>query len=172
MNFHSDQNFQDWALFQTSNPAKDNYVSAEYRVGELAPGQTPATVQDLAVRFDQKGHERPFQKAIIIDIVDGYLNPGDQIVIRLGDRRFGARGTRVQTFVEEKFAMRWYIDPVGTSRFAAIKPDILFDINSGPIHHLKAHSPRLVTPGTPFPSESSASTPSGADKVMLAAAVC
>lgn len=46
--------------------------------------------------------------------------------------------------------MRWYIDPVGTSRFAAIRPDIFFDIHAGSIHHLKAHSPRLVTPGTPF----------------------
>jgi hypothetical protein len=103
------------------------------------------------VRFDQKGHERPFQKAVIVDIIDGYMNPGDQIIVRLGDRRFGARGTRTQTFVEEDFRMRWYIDPVGTSRFAAIKPDLVFDIHSGPIHHLKAHSPRLVTPGTPFP---------------------
>jgi hypothetical protein len=103
------------------------------------------------VRFDQKGHERPFQKAVIIDIIDGYMNPGDQIIVRLGDRRFGARGTRTQTFVEEDFRMRWYIDPVGTSRFAAIKPDLVFDIHSGPIHHLKAHSPRLITPGTEFP---------------------
>jgi len=79
------------------------------------------------------------------------MNPGDQIIVRLGDRRFGARGTRTQTFVEEGFRMRWYIDPVGTSRFAAIKPDLIFDIHSGPIHHLKAHSPRLVTPCTPFP---------------------
>jgi hypothetical protein len=83
--------------------------------------------------------------------VDGYLNPGDQILIRLGDRRFGAKGTRVQTFVEEKFAMRWYIDPIGTSRFAAIKPDILFDIISGPINHLKLNCPRLVRSGTNFP---------------------
>lgn len=116
----------------------------------MLPGQTPATVDHLSVRFDQKGHERPFQKAIIIDIVDGYLNPGDQIIVRLGDRRFGGRGTRVQTFVEEGFRMRWYIDPVGTSRFAAIKPDISFNILSGPIHHLKAHSPRLVRPGVEF----------------------
>jgi hypothetical protein len=117
----------------------------------LVPGQTPATVQDLAVRFDQKGHERPFQKAIIIDIIDGYMNPGDQIVVRLGDRRFGARGTRAQSFVEENFCMRWYIDPVGTSRFAAIKPDLFFNIHSGPVHHLKSHSPRVVTVGTNFP---------------------
>jgi hypothetical protein len=33
----------------------------------------------LKVRFDQKGHERPFQKAIIIDVVDGFLKPGDHI---------------------------------------------------------------------------------------------
>ncbi|KAH8589423.1 hypothetical protein B0O99DRAFT_725343 [Bisporella sp. PMI_857] len=143
--------YSDWALFQTSDPKQDNYVSAEYVPGKLLDGQTPATVQGLAVRFDQKGHERPFQKAIIIDIVDGYLNPGDQIIIRLGDRRWGANGTRVQTFVEEDFRMRWYIDPVGTSRFAAIKPDLVFAIKNGPIEYLKAHSPRLVHPGIPFP---------------------
>jgi hypothetical protein len=141
---------KDWALFQTSDSTAD-YVSAEYRSGPLFPGQTSATVQELAVRFDQKGHERPFQKAVIVDIIDGYLNPGDQIIIRLGDRRFGARGTRTQTFVEEDFRMRWYIDPVGTPRFAAIKPDLVFDIHSGSISHLKAQSPRLVRPGIPFP---------------------
>ena len=84
--------YSDWALFQTSNPAGPNYVSAEYQAGELVPGQSQATVQHLKVRFDQKGHERPFQKAVIIDIVDGYLNPGDRIVIRLGDRRQGEIG--------------------------------------------------------------------------------
>lgn len=106
---------QDWALFQTSDRTKDNHVSAEYVPKALLPGQTPATVQSLGVRFDQKGHERPFKKAVIIDIHDGYLNPGDQIIIRLSDQRFGARGTRVQTFVESGFRWRFYIDPVGTS---------------------------------------------------------
>ncbi|KAF7522529.1 hypothetical protein G7054_g12114 [Neopestalotiopsis clavispora] len=143
--------YSDWALFQTSNPERDNYVSAEYVAGNLHPGQTPATVQELAVRFDQKGHERPFQKAIIVDIVDGYMNPGDKIIVRLGDRRWGSRGTRVQTFVEENFLMRWYIDPVGTSRFAPIKPDIAFTIQPGPVAKVKAISPRLVKPETPFP---------------------
>ncbi|KAK7408130.1 hypothetical protein QQX98_009721 [Neonectria punicea] len=90
-----------------ANRTQDNYVSAQYIPGDLHPQQTAATVQSLAVRFDQKGHERPFQKAIIIDVVDGYMNPGDKIVVRLGDRRWGSRGTRVQTFVEEKFLMRW-----------------------------------------------------------------
>lgn len=142
---------KDWALFQTSDPTQDNYVSAEYIPNTLHPGQTPSTVQSLSTRFDQKGHERPFQKAIIVDIVDGFINPGDKITIRLGDRRFGARGTRVQTFVEDSFLMRWYIDPVGTSRFAAIKPDIAFDIVPGAPAKLKVVTPRLVRPGVKFP---------------------
>ncbi|GJC83875.1 hypothetical protein ColLi_06713 [Colletotrichum liriopes] len=143
--------YSDWALFQTSYPKQDNYVSAEYTPGPLHDGQTPATVQSLAVRFDQKGHERPFQKAIIIDIVDGYMNPGDKITIRIGDRRWGSRGTRVQTFVEDKFLMRWYIDPVGTSRFAPIKPDIAFPIKPGPVARVKAITPRLVRADVAFP---------------------
>ncbi|KZL81030.1 hypothetical protein CI238_03307 [Colletotrichum incanum] len=143
--------YSDWALFQTSNPKQDNYVSAEYTPGPLHDGQTPATVQSLAVRFDQKGHERPFQKAIIIDIVDGYMNPGDKITVRIGDRRWGSRGTRVQTFVEDKFFMRWYIDPVGTSRFAPIKPDIAFPITPGPVARVKAITPRLVRADVAFP---------------------
>lgn len=143
--------YSDWALFQTSDPKQDNYVSAEYVPGPLHPGQTPATVQSLSVRFDQKGHERPFQKAIIIDIVDGYMNPGDKILVRVGDRRYGARGTRVQTFVEDEFLMRWYIDPVGTSRFAPIKPDLAFPIVPGKIEKVKVVTPRLVKPGVELP---------------------
>ena len=112
--------YSDWALFQTTAPGGENYVSVEYRAGPLLPGQEPATVKSLLCRFDQKGHERPFQKAIIVDVVDGYLNPGDHIVIRLGDRRFGGGGTRAQTFVEKDFKFRFYVDPVGTSRFAAV----------------------------------------------------
>lgn len=86
-----------------------------------------------------------------MDVVDGYLNPGDKIVMRLGDRRFGARGTRVQTFVEKEFLMRWYIDPVGTSRFAAVRPDISIPILPGPVHHLKITTPRLCQSGIEFP---------------------
>ncbi len=138
-------------MFQTSDPKADNFVSAEYVPNALHAGQTAATVQSLAVRFDQKGHERPFQKAVIIDVVDGYINPGDKIIIRMGDRRFGARGTRAQTFVEKDWRMRWYIDPVGTSRFAAIRPDISIRILPGEIAKAKLLTPRVVRPGVVFP---------------------
>ena len=139
--------YSDWALFQTSNPKGANYVSAEYQAGPLVPGQSPATVQSLKVRFDQKGHERPFQKAVIVDTVDGYLKPGDHIIIRLGDRRGGGPGTRIQTFVEEGFRFRCYVDPLGTSRFCAIPGDIVIDIVPGVPAQLVMTASRIVKTG-------------------------
>ena len=140
--------YSDWALFQTADPTAANYVSAEYQAGPCLPGQSPATVQSLKVRFDQKGHERPFQKAVIIDTVDGYLKPGDHIVIRLGDRRRGGPGTRVQTFVEQGFRFRCYCDPLGTSRFAAVPPDISIDITPGRPAQLVLTGSRIARVGT------------------------
>ena len=142
--------YSDWALFQTSNPAGANYVSAEYQAGPLVPGQSQATVQHLKVRFDQKGHERPFQKALIIDIVDGYLNPGDRIIIRLGDRRQGGAGTRVQSFVEKDFRLRLFIDPLGSSKFAEVPGDLLLDIVPGAPSSLQVIAPRLLSAGEAF----------------------
>ena len=142
--------YSDWALFQTVDPAGANYVSADYQAGPLVPGQSPASVQSLKVRFDQKGHERPFQKAVIVDTVDGYLNAGDHIILRLGDRRMGGPGTRVQTFAEDKFRFRCYVDPLGTSRFVAVPGDIVIDIVPGAPASLALVGPRLVRPDTPF----------------------
>lgn len=142
--------YSDWALFQTADPRGANYLSAEYQAGPLVKGQSPATVQSLKVRFDQKGHERPFQKAVIVDVVDGYLNAGDHIIIRLGDRRMGGPGTRIQTFVEDKFRFRCYVDPLGTSRFVAVPGDIVIDIVPGTPSSLAVVGARLVRPSTPF----------------------
>jgi hypothetical protein len=139
--------YSDWALFQTSDPTAANYVSAEYHAGPLALGQSPSSVQALKVRFDQKGHERPFQKAVIIDVIDGYLNPGDRIIIRLGDRRQGGAGTRVQTFVENTFRFRMFIDPLGSSKFAEVPGDCMLTIRPDAPSALRLIGPRLVGTG-------------------------
>lgn len=136
--------YTDWALFQTSDPKAANFVSAEYAAGALVEGQSPATVQALKIAFDQKGHERPFQKALLIDIVDGYLNPGDRITIRLGDRRAGGPGTRVQTFEEQAFTFRAFIDPLGTSRFAPVPGDVRIAFVAGQPAALSIAAPRLA----------------------------
>jgi hypothetical protein len=143
--------YSGWALFQTADPIAANYLSAEYQAGPLAQGQSPATVQYLSVRFDQKGHERPFQKAVIVDIVDGYLNAGDHIFIRLGDRRGGGPGTRVQTFIEDHFRFRAYVDILGTSRFVAVPGDVSLRIAAGPAARAILNGPRFARPGVAAP---------------------
>lgn len=143
--------YSDWALFQNTTPEGANFISAEYHAGATLPGQSPATVQKLGVRFDQKGHERPFQKAIIADTFDGYLKAGDHIIIRLGDRRFGGAGTRVQTFVEENFRIRCYVDPLGTSRFASIGEDLIIQIVPGMPAQLQWAGSRIVRAGEVVP---------------------
>jgi len=136
--------YSDWALFQTTDPKGANYISAEYQAGPLVPGQSPATVQAVKVRFDQKGHERPFQKAVIVDCLDGYLKAGDHLIIRLGDRRFGGAGTRSQTFVEQNFRIRCYTDPLGTSRFATVPGDVVLQFVPGAPAQIVMSGSRLV----------------------------
>jgi hypothetical protein len=143
--------YTDWAFLQTDFPQAANYLSADLFPRELLPGETESNAPQLKIRFDQKGHERPYQKAIILDIIDGYLRPGDRIRIRIGDRRFGGPGTRVQTFVEDQFRFRSYVDPVGTSRFAEIPGDLSLKIVPGPPANLQIVTPRLVRTKTPFP---------------------
>lgn len=143
--------YSDWAPFQTSDPGAANFLSAEYQAGPLAEGQSAASVQHLAVRFDQKGHERPFQKAVIVDVVDGYLNAGDHIVIRLGDRRAGGPGTRVQTFVEDNFRFRAYVDPLGTSRFVAVPGDVSLRVVAGAPARVVLVGPRFARRGASAP---------------------
>ena len=143
--------YSDWELFQTTDPSAANYVSAEYHAGPTVDGQSPASVQKLSVRFDQKGHERPFQKAIIVDTFDGYLKAGDHIVIRMGDRRFGGPGTRVQTFTEQDFKFRCYVDPLGSSRFAAVEPDLVVNIKPGIPAILQWAGSRIVKLGEKLP---------------------
>ncbi|MDB5525067.1 MAG: hypothetical protein JWM58_2830, partial [Rhizobium sp.] len=82
-------------------------------------------------------------------MIDGYLHPGDRIVIRLGDRRQGGAGTRVQTFVEKNFRFRMFIDPLGSSKFAEVPGDCALDIVPGAPHAIKLIAPRLAEPGLP-----------------------
>jgi len=139
--------YSDWGLFQTYDPLAPNYLSAELEAAPALPGQSRSTVQSLAVRFDQKGHERPYQRAVIVDVVDGYLNAGDRILVRLGDRRCGGPGTRVQTFIDQDFRFRGYLDPLGTSRFVAVPGDVRLAIVAGAPAELRLHGPRFAQPG-------------------------
>jgi hypothetical protein len=144
--------YSDWDL-QTVDPSGRDYASAEVThrgdLGGVSP-ESLASVRRLATKYDVKGGERPFQKALLIHLEDGFLRPGDEITIRLGDRRGGGPGTRVQTFVEDGFNFRLYADVLGTSRMGHVG-DVAVDVAAGPAERLVAVGPRLVREGATAP---------------------
>lgn len=88
--------YSDWDL-QTTSPDARDFATARLVNRSLIGGasdDSAATVQQLVTRYDVKGGERPFQKSLLIHVVDGYLRPGDVIEIRCGDRRFGGQDAR------------------------------------------------------------------------------
>lgn len=143
--------YSDWGELQTHDPGGRDYVSARFVPRASFEGESAATVRRLALKYDPKGHERPFQKAILIDLVDGFARPGDRIEVRLGDRSQGGPGTRVQTFVEDDFKLRAYVDVTGTSRLAAVPGDTSFPIVPGRPDALRLITPRVARPGVEVP---------------------
>jgi hypothetical protein len=144
--------YSDWDL-QTADPAGRDFASAEVtHRGDLGGAfeESGASVGGLAVTYDHKGGERPFQKALLIHLEDGFLRPGDEVTIRLGDRRAGGPGTRVQTFVEDCFTFRLFADVLGTSRFGHVG-DVGVDIVAGEAERLVAVGPRIVREGSAAP---------------------
>lgn len=140
--------YSDWSL-QTVDPLGPDYCSVEYRTGSLVGGASPggaSTLRNLRWRYDEKGGERPFQKAIVVDLVDGYLRPGDHLLLRLGDRRAGGAGTRVQTFVERGFCLRTMVDPLGTQRYGR-GPDLTLDVVASAPERVVLSTSRAVRPG-------------------------
>lgn len=79
-----------------------------------APGFTTVRTDGdakLRVRFDSKGHTRPWMKALVMDVYDGSLEPGDTVTVVLGDRSQGSPGMRAQTFIESSHVFQVFVDP-------------------------------------------------------------
>lgn len=135
--------YSDWDL-QTTSPADRDYATARLvHRSRIGGASEESTVQRLATRYDVKGGERPFQKSLLIHVVDGYLRPGDVIEIRFGDRRFGGPGTRVQTFVEDEFEVQLFVDPLGTSRMARAGVHRMAIVPGEP-ERVVVHGPRVL----------------------------
>ena len=70
------------------------------------PGFTEVKASNNAVlecRFDPKGNIRPWDRALQIKVVRGFMKEGDTITIRFGVTDHGSPGMRLQTFCEKRF---------------------------------------------------------------------
>jgi hypothetical protein len=116
-----------------------NYVSAEASNGAT-----------LELRYDPKGHVRPWDRTIQIRVLRGFLREGDRITVRLGDPRRGSPGLRMQTFVEDDFQFKVFVDPMATGVYTEV-PDVpAIAIVAGPPARFAAVLPTLRRIGQPF----------------------
>jgi hypothetical protein len=124
---------------QFTDAKAPNYVSVEASNGA-----------QLELRFDMKGHVRPWDRTINIRVLQGFLREGDRLTIRLGDRRNGSPGMRMQTFAERDFRMKVFVDPIATGIFTEVPSSPCFDIVAGPPEVWKAIIPTGLRAGDRF----------------------
>jgi hypothetical protein len=104
---------------------------------------------ELQVWFDRL-NIRPYANTLLIRIARGYLRAGDTLTIRLGDRRQGSPGFRLQTNIEKHVELRTAVDAFATYEFCELPVQPAFDLVAGPVARWRAIVPSMVVAGTPF----------------------
>src|ERR1700722_10248921 len=117
-----------------SKPQFDKPQAANFTTVEASNGAR------LEVWFDRL-NVRPFANTLLIRVGRGYLRAGDTLTVRLGDRRKGSPGFRLQTNVENKVELRTAVDVFATYEFCELPEQPAFDLVAGPATKRKAILP-------------------------------
>ncbi|WP_372623991.1 DUF3604 domain-containing protein [Falsiroseomonas sp.] len=124
---------------QFTDPKAPNYVTAEASNGAK-----------LVLEYNPKLAMRPWSRTITVTVARGFLSPGDTITIRLGDRRGGSPGMRMQTYCEARFHYLVLADVFATCNWALLPEQPNFPIVPGPPVRPLAILPTRRAPGEPF----------------------
>src|SRR5204863_290615 len=123
---------------QFDRPAAPNFTTVEASNGAK-----------LEVWFDRL-NIRPSANTLLIRVGRGYLRAGDTRTVRMGDRRQGSPGYRLQTNCEARVELRTSIDAFATYEFTELPEQPAFALVPGPVAHWKAIWPSLAVVGEPF----------------------
>jgi hypothetical protein len=126
-----------------SKPQFDKPQAANFTTVEASNGAK------LEVWYDRL-NVRPYANTLLIRVGRGYLRKGDTLTIRLGDRRQGSPGYRLQTNVEANVELRTSVDPFAAYEFCELPVQPAFDLVPGPAASWKAILPSLAISGEPF----------------------
>src|SRR5437660_11078289 len=128
----------DFAKPQFDRPQAANFTTVEASNGAK-----------LEVWYDRL-NIRPYANTLLIRVGRGYLRAGDTLTIRLGDRRQGSPGLRLQTNVENNVELRTSVDAFATYEFCELPAQPAFDLIPGPAARWQAIVPALARAGEPF----------------------
>ena len=93
---------------------------------------------------------RPWVNTLLVRVGRGFLRAGETLTVRLGDRRQGSPGLRLQTNCEERFELKVYVDAFATYEFAEIPLSPGFALVPGRAVRWRAVLPSLVAAGERF----------------------
>jgi hypothetical protein len=128
----------DMAKPQFSEPSAPNYTTVEASNGAR-----------LECWFERL-NIRPWVNTLLVRVCRGYLRADDTLTVRLGDRRKGSPGLRLQTNCEERFELKTYVDAFATYEFTELPVSPAFELVPGAPARWKAIIPSLVVVGEPF----------------------
>ena len=126
-----------------SKPQFDKPQAANFTTVEANNGAK------LEVWYDRL-NVRPYANTLLIRVGRGYLRKGDTLTIRLGDRRQGSPGFRLQTNVEANVELRTSVDAFAAYEFCELPVQPAFNLVPGPASGWKAILPSLASAGEPF----------------------
>ncbi len=124
---------------QMRDPAAPNYVAAEASNGAR-----------LELDYNPRLTLRPWGKTLTVSVGRGFLAPGDTITVRLGDRRGGSPGMRLQTFCEDRFEFRVLADVFASCNWALLPEQPWIAVVPGAAAAHRAVLPTLRRAGEPF----------------------
>ena len=104
---------------QFDRPAAPNFTTVEASNGAK-----------LEVWFDRL-NIRPYANTLLIRVGRGYLRAGDTLTVRMGDRRQGSPGYRLQTNCEAWVELRTSIDAFATYEFTELSEQPTFALVPG-----------------------------------------
>jgi hypothetical protein len=117
---------------QFEKPDAPNYTTVEASNGAV-----------LDCRVDRV-NIRPWTNTLVIRVDRGFLKAGDTITVRLGDRRKGSPGLRLQTNAEDRFTFKIFVDAFATYEFTELPDSPGFRLIPGEAVRWKAILPSLV----------------------------
>jgi hypothetical protein len=126
-----------------SKPQFDKPAAANFTTVEASNGAK------LEVWFDRL-NIRPYANTLLIRIGRGYLRAGDTLTVRMGDRRQGSPGYRLQTNCETRVELKTSIDAFATYEFTELPEQPAFALVPGPAMNWKAIWPSLAVVGEPL----------------------
>jgi hypothetical protein len=128
-----------WGLPQFDRPGEAEYTSVS----------TSAQAR-LRAHYDPRAWVRPGKAAVVVDVHDGALAPGDDLVVTFGDTRFGSPGSQAQSFRQEHYGFRVLVDAFGTGQFVRVPSSPTLRIIGGPAVRLRVRAPSEVAADEDF----------------------